>query len=112
MAKTNEQDSFKRIREEEQALQILRLLTHEAFGRRGSNRVIGACLDEIGLYGSPAQIHGILQRLEVQGLLKSKTVEGYGESHFILSLTMKESGWPWVSRRPRALPGRALNRFR
>jgi hypothetical protein len=84
---SNEIDSFTRIRKEEQALQILRNLLHEAFGGHGSNRTIGACLEEIGLYGSATQIRETLQRLEAQGLLRSRTVEGYDESHLIVSLT-------------------------
>lgn len=87
MKPSNQQDPFRQIREDEQALQILRLLMHDAFGGHGSNRVIGACLEEIGLYGSPAHIRGILQRLEAQGLLRSKNVEGYDESHLVVSVT-------------------------
>ncbi|MBN9233556.1 MULTISPECIES: hypothetical protein [Phyllobacteriaceae] len=84
---SNEIDPFTHIREEEQALQVLRILLHDAFGGHGSNRTIGACLEEIGLYGSPTQIREILQRLEAQGLLRSRTVEGYDEAHLIVSLT-------------------------
>lgn len=68
-------------------MQILRTLLHDAFHGHGNSRTIGACLEAIGLYASPDQIGAIMQRLERQGLLRCKTVEGHDETHVVASLT-------------------------
>lgn len=87
MPKPNEASETQRIRDEHQALEILRLLLESTFNGQANDHVIGPCLDRFALGGTPEQIRRALSRIESMGLLRTTTFESFGETYVTVQLT-------------------------
>jgi hypothetical protein len=87
MSKTNEPADMQRIRDEHQALEILRLLLDPVFNGMSNDHIIGPCLDRFALGGSREQIRQALSRLDALGLMQTNTFESFGETYVTVRLT-------------------------
>lgn len=73
----NEEDVFRKIKAEHQALQILQVLVLPVACGRSNDSILSACLDKCGMYGTPEEIRTVISFLERSGLVRTDKVDDY-----------------------------------
>lgn len=73
----NEEDTFRKVKSEYQALQVLQVLMLPAACGRSNDSILGACLDKCGMYGTPEEIRAVINFLERSGLVSTNKIYDY-----------------------------------
>lgn len=82
----NKSNFIQTIMDEHQALEILLILASKFANGAANEFVLSSCLDGFALGGSQAQIRTALHRLEAVGLIRTETIDRFGEPHIVAVL--------------------------
>lgn len=74
---SNEEEIFRQLKKEQQALQILAVLLMPAANGCSNDVLLGSYLERCGLYALPEELRGVLDMLERCALVRTKSVDAF-----------------------------------